>query len=88
MKDINIFIKESIEENTYCIKYAYSSDDRFSYSYATSLKRAQSTVKKLNGMKVMYIYVVPSNNVEQFKKLVKNNAVEVFDSLYIKERRT
>jgi hypothetical protein len=82
MKNINIFIKESIEENTYCIKYAYSSDDRFSYSYATSLKRAQSTVKKLNGMKVMYVYIVPSNNVEQFKKLVKKNNDEKIKELY------
>ena len=82
MKDINIFIKESVEENTYCIKYAYSSDDRFSYSYATSLKRAQSIVKKLNGMKVMYIYVVPSDNVEQFKKLIKKNDDEQVKELY------
>ena len=82
MKDINIFIKESVGENTYCIKYAYSSDDRFSYSYATSLKRAQSIVKKLNGMKVMYIYVVPSDNVEQFKKLVKKNDDEQIKELY------
>ena len=82
MKDINIFINESIEENTYCIKYAYSSDDRFSYSYASSLKRAQSTVKKLNGMKVMYIYVVPSNNIDEFKKLIKKNDDEQVKKLY------
>ena len=77
MKDINIFIKESVEKNTYCIKYAYSSDDRFSYSYASSLKRAQSTVKKLNGMKVIYIYVIPFNNVDKFKKLIKKNDEQV-----------
>ena len=82
MKNINIFIKESVEENTYCIKYAYSSDDRFSYSYASSLKRAQSTVKKLNGMKVMYIYVVPSNNIDEFKKLVKKHDDELIKELY------
>ena len=82
MKDINIFIKESVEENTYCIKYAYSSDDGFSYSYASSLKRAQSTVKKLNGMKVIYVYVIPSDNVEQFKKLVKKNDDEQIKELY------
>ena len=82
MKDINIFIKESVEENTYCIKYAYSSDDRFSYSYASSLKRAQSTVKKLNGMKVIYVYVIPSNNIDEFKKLVKKHDDEQVKELY------
>ena len=82
MKDINIFINESIEENTYCIKYAYSSDDRFSYSYASSLKRAQSTVKKLNGMKVIYVYVIPSNNINEFKKLIKKNDDEQVKELY------
>ena len=82
MKDINIFINESVEENTYCIKYAYSSDDRFSYSYASSLKRAQSTVKKLNGMKVIYVYVIPSNNADEFKKLIKKNDDEQVKELY------
>ena len=82
MKDINIFIKESVEENTYCIKYAYSSDDRFSYSYATSLKRAQSMVKKLHGAKAIYIYVVPSNNIDEFKKLVKKNNDDLIKDLY------
>ena len=33
MKNFYKYLKESIEENIYCIKYAYSSDDRFSYSY-------------------------------------------------------
>ena len=33
-----------------------------------------------------HIYI--DSSISGFKKLVKNNAVEVFDSLYIKERRT
>ena len=33
-------------------------------------------------MKVMYIYVVPSDNVEQFKKLVKKNDDEKIKELY------
>ena len=33
-------------------------------------------------MKVMYIYVVPSDNVEQFKKLVKKNDDEQVKELY------
>jgi len=82
MKDINIFIKESVEENIYCIEYAYSSDDRFSYSYASSLKRAQSIVKKLNGMKVIDVYVIPSNNIDEFKKLVKKHDDELIKELY------
>ena len=82
MKNFCKYLKESIEENSYCIKYAYSSDDRFSYSYASSLKRAQSMVKKLNGMKVMYIYVVPSNNIDEFKKLIKKNDDEQVKELY------
>ena len=82
MKNFYKYLKESIEENIYCIKYAYSSDDRFSYSYASSLKRAQSMVKKLNGMKVMYIYVVPSDNIDEFKKLIKKNEDEQAKELY------
>lgn len=82
MKNFCKYLKESIEENSYCIKYAYSSDDRFSYSYASSLKRAQSMVKKLNGMKVIYVYVIPSNNIDEFKKLIKKNDDEQVKELY------
>ena len=82
MKNFCKYLKESIEENNYCIKYAYSSDDRFSYSYASSLKRAQSMVKKLNGMKVIYVYVIPSNNFDECKKLIKKNEDEQAKELY------
>lgn len=82
MKDLYKYVKESSEENNYCIQYAYYSDERFSYSFASSLKRAQSMVKKLHGAKAIYIYVVPSNNIDEFKKLVKKNNDELIKDLY------
>jgi hypothetical protein len=72
MKDINNFINESISDVKYAIRWYYYADEKMSWSYQSSLSRAQSFIQKIQkqGMKIYEIYEIPSDNVKQFKSLI------------------
>ena len=71
MKDLNNFINESISDVTYAIRWYYYPDEKMSWSYQTSLDRAQKAVKRMQKrfLKISEIYEIPSDNVKQFKSL-------------------
>ena len=72
MKDLNNFINESISDVKYAICWYYYADEKMSWSYQSSLNRAQSFIQKMQkqGMKIYEIYEIPSDNVKQFKSLI------------------
>ena len=47
MKDIVSFINESISDVTYAIRWYYYPNEKMSWSYQTSLDRAQKAVKRM-----------------------------------------
>ena len=71
MKDLNNFINESISDVKYAICWYYYADEKMSWSYQSSLNRAQSFIQKMQkqGMKIYEIYEIPSDNIKQFKSL-------------------
>jgi hypothetical protein len=86
MKDLNNFINESISDVKYAIRWYYYADEKMSWSYQSSLNRAQSFIQKMQkqGMKIYEIYEIPSDNVKQFKSLInkKCNNEEQIKKLY------
>ena len=86
MKDLNNFINESISNVKYAIRWYYYADEKMSWSYQSSLNRAQSFIQKMQkqGMKIYEIYEIPSDNVKQFKSLInkKNDNENKLKELY------
>ena len=86
MKDLNNFINESISDVKYAICWYYYADEKMSWSYQSSLNRAQSFIQKMQkqGMKIYEIYEIPSDNVKQFKSLInkKGDNEEQIKELY------
>ena len=75
MKSIDQFINESINNDLcYGIEYAANEQDILSFTYQTSLKRAQNFVRKMQkqGMLISCIYEVTPNNWDEFKKLSRS----------------
>lgn len=72
MKDLNNFINESISDIKYAISWYYYADEKMSWSYQSSLDRAQKFIQKMQkqGMKIFEIYEIPSDNIKQFKSIL------------------
>jgi hypothetical protein len=73
MKDIINFITESVSDITYALRWYYYADEKMSWSYQSSLNRAQKFIQKMQkqGMKIYEIYEIPSDNVKEFKAITK-----------------
>ena len=73
MKDIINFINESVSNITYALRWYYYADEKMSWSYQSSLNRAQKFIQKMQkqGMKIYEIYEIPTDNVKEFKVIVK-----------------
>ena len=86
MKDLNNFINESISDVKYAIRWYYYADEKMSWSYQSSLNRAQSFIQKMQkqGMKIYEIYEITSDNIKQVKSLInkKGNNEEQIKDLY------
>ena len=72
MKDIVNFINEFMNDIKYAIRYYYYADEKMSWSYQSSLDRAQNFVQKMQkqGMKIYEIYEIPSDNIKEFKSVL------------------
>ncbi len=72
MKDIINFINESMNDIKYAIRYYYYADEKMSWSYQSSLDRAQKFVQKMQkqGINIYEIYEIPSDNIKEFKSLL------------------